>query len=119
MFNRTYITPSRTQTEFITKTVIEQRAPTDESIKLVREYEEKAWNAVKSAAVHPIAGINAEFLAVDRLVADRKLRLAFKINGISLHADVYGDAQMHTMYKAIAEQVTNEIMMQMLIAIEG
>ena len=42
MFDRTVIVPGRTQTEYVTREVHEHRAPTDASVKLLREMEQKA-----------------------------------------------------------------------------
>ena len=53
MFNKslTVIAPERRTTEYVTRTVHEHRAPTDESVRLLREMEAKAKEQV-IAAVH-------------------------------------------------------------------
>lgn len=47
MFNKTFVFP-QTGTEYVPyeKTVIEKRAPTDESIKLYKEMKEKAYSSI-------------------------------------------------------------------------
>lgn len=47
MFDRTVILPTRT--EYVTRTTHEHRAPTDESVKILREMEAKARDGVLSA----------------------------------------------------------------------
>lgn len=49
MFDRTIIVPGRTRTEFVTREVHEHRAPTDESVKLLREMEQKTKDQVIEA----------------------------------------------------------------------
>jgi hypothetical protein len=49
MFDRIVLAPSRTQTQFVTREVREHRAPTDESVKLLREMEQKAKDQVIEA----------------------------------------------------------------------
>lgn len=47
MFNKTFVFP-QTRTEYVPyeKTVVEKRAPTDESIKLYEEMKEKAYSSI-------------------------------------------------------------------------
>jgi hypothetical protein len=45
-------------------TVKEYRAPTDDSIRLAKEYEEKAWNAVAKRVLQDVPGFNAKFVEV-------------------------------------------------------
>lgn len=42
MFDRTFVLPGKTRTEYVTREVHEHRAPTDESVKLLREMEAAA-----------------------------------------------------------------------------
>lgn len=42
MLDKIYITPHRTETQYVTREVHEHRAPTDESVKLLKEMEAAA-----------------------------------------------------------------------------
>ena len=42
MFDRTFIVPGKTRTEYVTREVHEHRAPTDASVKLLKEMEAAA-----------------------------------------------------------------------------
>lgn len=46
MFNRTLVLPTINKTEYVTREVHEHKAPTDESVKLLREMEAKAREQV-------------------------------------------------------------------------
>ena len=49
MFDKIILAPGRTRTEYVTREVHEHRAPTDESVKLLREMEQKARDQVIEA----------------------------------------------------------------------
>lgn len=49
MLDRTVVFPERSHTEYVTRAVHEHRAPTDDSVKLLREMEKKARDQVIEA----------------------------------------------------------------------
>lgn len=119
MFNKTTIVrpvvgPGRTEYVPFEKsvTVHEHRAPTDASIAIYRELEEKAWDSVISKLVEEIPSIQAQYLVVERNPADRNLYVAFKINGrliklkVSSHDHLIGKSEV---IQAVAEEIVNQL----------
>lgn len=96
-------------------TVNEHRAPTDDSIRLAREYEEKAWQHVAQGAVQGLRGIEADALVVDQSPIERKVMLFFKLNGkpvrVTIPLDEWKDDPITALHKAVAHEVANLILM--------
>ena len=87
MFNRTVIMP--TLTEYVDRNVTVNRAPTDESVKLLKEFEEKAQQKIdKSLRIED----NRFDLVVHALrsFADdsTKVRAIFSLNGKQMSSDI-------------------------------
>ena len=93
-----------------TVTVTEKRAPTDDSIRLVREYEDKAWLAVKSAVSHKLEGIEANFITMQDMFHSQQKMIAFKFNGQVIKIEVKEEDSHREMVMAIADKITAEIM---------
>lgn len=86
MFN-TYLSPQKT--EYITKEVHEYRAPTDESVKLLREMEQKAKNEVVKSIQLESNYLNANvYLSLDPMSFNNMFRVVFDINGHSYVSDI-------------------------------
>ena len=49
MFDKIVLAPTRTRTEYVTREIHEHRAPTDDSVNLLREMEQKARDQVIEA----------------------------------------------------------------------
>lgn len=106
------------RTEYVTQTVIEKRAPTDESIRLAKEYEEKAWASVSDRVILDIKPIDAQVVYCERRDEDRSKRLLFKVNGrkVAVRLDDGFDRDRHSIAKEAAEAITTAIMAQLLNA---
>lgn len=82
MFDRTYVQggPSRVS---VTKTVTENRAPTDQSVQLLRELEEKAHDEVVQAYVSRSNVVEGAVVEVrnDPYSPDTELHIGFRLNG--------------------------------------
>ena len=104
------------RTEYVTQTVIEKRAPTDESIRLAKEYEEKAWEAVSDRVILDIKQIDAHIVYCEKSYEDRSKRLLFKVNGrkVDVRLDDEFDRDRHSVVKEVAEAITGAIMTQLL-----
>lgn len=109
------------KTEYVTKTVIEKRAPTDDSIRLAREYEEKAWAAVSNRIVRDIKPIDAQVVYCEKQFDDRSKRLLFTVNGrkVDVRLNDGYDGNHHIVYREMAEAITAAILTQLLIASGG
>jgi len=95
-------------------TITEKRAPTDESIRLAKDYEERIWKDVTRATVEDIKGIDAQFVAAELLYHDMSKHIMFKINGrpcrVRYEPRFSGDS--HSVMRDIAEKITAEILGQ-------
>jgi hypothetical protein len=104
------------RTEYVTKIVHEHRAPTDESIRLAREYEEKAWAEVEKRMLWQIPGIQAQVIVAESDHGMREKHVIFSINGRRMHIchpeSVIVDTQQ--IIKDIANKVAEEITIQLL-----
>lgn len=69
------------RTEYVTKTVHEHRAPTDDSIRLAKEYEEKAWKSVTDRILVDVPEIEAKVVICEKDYASREKRILFTVNG--------------------------------------
>ena len=85
MFNKTYVTtPSRTYTE---NTIIEKRAPTDESVRLLYDMENAAREKIKDSIRLENSIIDCVIHVVDDMTSfGKKYGAVFKINGLRLTA---------------------------------
>ena len=105
----------RPRTEYVTTTTHEHRAPTDESIRLAREYEDKAWAEVEKRVLWQIPGIQAQVIVAESDCANREKHVIFSVNGRRIHIrhpeSITVDTQQ--IVKDIAEKVADEITMQL------
>lgn len=114
MFGRVYYPIDRTR--YITKTVIEKRAPTDESVRLLKEFEQAANDKI----IESIHVRDNSFDAVvtkenDFLSGDIVYRVVFSLNGkriVGTHRTQ--TVNMRDAYKElhgiIAERIAHEIL---------
>ncbi len=111
--------PEKPHTEYVTRTVIEKRAPTDDSIRLAKEYEEKAWSEVSSRVLVNVPDINVSYVVSEITLHDRSRHLFFKLNGKDIHCkikDSYGLGMDEGIFKEIANKVTEKVMTELLKA---
>ena len=101
--------------EYVTQTVIEKRAPTDESIRLAKEYEEKAWASVSDRVVLDIKDIDAQVVYCEKSYDDMSKCLLFKVNGrkVDVRLDDGFDRDRRTIVKEVGEAITTAIMNQL------
>ena len=107
----------RAVTEQVTKTVHEHRAPTDQSVALLREMERQAADEViKSVRVADTLIDGVLHRMYDHISDVDRYRCVLKINGKRLVADYeqrYGldrDAALIGVRDAIAQEIANAIM---------
>lgn len=72
-----------TRTEYVTREVVEHRAPTDDSVRLLKEFEEKAQAKLDSAVHVGDASFECVIHRAQDMMSDcTKLRAVFSLNGI-------------------------------------
>src|SRR5262245_31589835 len=94
MFNR-YVTEQATKQKI---TVNEHRAPTDDSVRLLREMEDRAWDKVNHAMLLQVEPLKLEALVVERHYHPTQfknvLEVKFMLNSHALTAQVEIDGKM-------------------------
>ncbi len=110
MFNRLHVSPVVRVQE--TKIVHEHRAPTDESIQILREMERKAQEQVEKAVRVENCPIDAVIHKCrDFMTSDTLYKVIFRINGKQIrvdHREKMGDSKEQTAV-AIRDAVATEI----------
>jgi len=101
----------------LTATVTEKRAPTDESVRLLREMEQAARDKIiKSIELESNTVSGRVFVMKDYLSGMNNFAVVMDINGkrveIKTSTNEYSsrEAQIRQVYTSIAEQLTNVIM---------
>jgi len=101
----------------LTATVTENRAPTDESVRLLREMEQAARDKIiKSIELESNTVSGRVFVMKDYLSGMNNFAVVMDINGkrveIKTSTNEYSsrEAQIRQVYTSIAEQLTNVIM---------
>ncbi len=117
MFRRQPVVLTQQRTEYVTRTVQEHRAPTDDSVKLLREMEDKAeQQVVQSVRVGDTAFDCVIHLSHDMLSMKNKMRVIFSLGGRQMHEDVVcehvddGPTMLGKLRDAVARRVANEIL---------
>jgi hypothetical protein len=125
MFNKslTLIAPERHTTEYVTREVHEHRAPTDESVRLLREMEAKAREQIIEA-VHVGDATFDCVVHTMRSVEDNTLRLLaiFSLGGKKMTAEHHeywdqienGAEAVRALRNKMAETIATEILMPVL-----
>lgn len=116
MFDRTLVMPTRT--EYVTREVHEHRAPTDESVKLLREMEDKARAQVISSiplegnTLHGVVRFVRSF-DTDMMRAD----VIVDINGKRLDVQVHQKNRQDQMdfYAAVRDELARKIATDVLV----
>lgn len=95
------------------------RAPTDDSIRLAKEYEEKAWKAVESSVLRDVPGFEVKFVTIERRCDRWSTVIMFKVNEkpFTIEFDQHAQAGMENFVRAMAEKISVEIVSHMLRAV--
>jgi len=88
MFDRTFLFPTEERTNYVTKTVIEKRAPTDESVALLKDMEA----AARAKLLESVKVSDTKFECVvhtlrDFASGDVIRKAVFSLNGEKLEAE--------------------------------
>lgn len=95
--------------------VVEQRAPTDDSIRLAKEYEEKAWNSITSHFLQHLPGLHAKFKVAERRMPENDIVIMFEVNGEKFRIFLdRSEASPDNIVKVIAEKIAHEVTLHMM-----
>ena len=113
----TYLNPQRTQTQYVTREVHEHRAPTYESVKLLREMEQKAKDEVtKSIRLEPNFMNSNVYMSYDPMGMDKVFNIVFDMNGktfqsmIKISDDAPFDAQVSKLQRCFSDTIANAVL---------
>jgi len=97
-------------------TITEKRAPTDESIKLVREYEDKAMLRASAALIEAMPSIEAAYAVIERDPMDNMEHIFFKLNGkiVRMKIETLRTRDTRERIKDIADKISTEIVKQLM-----
>lgn len=111
-------TPQRHDHHHSAKIKVE-RAPTDDSIRLAKEYEDKAWKAVSARILKDVPGFNAKFVEVAEICERGTHLILFEINGerFRIEMERHVGAQAHEIYNRIAEKLAGKILQHIMTSI--
>lgn len=103
------------RTEYVTQHVHEHRAPTDDSIRLAAEYEEKAWKKVTRRVIEEIPSIAAKVIACEECYERRGKHLLFSVNErpVRMFLEESRGTGKDQIVREVAETITEEIMRQL------
>lgn len=90
MFNKTLVFP-QTRTEYVPyeKTIVEKRAPTDDSIRLYKEIKEKAYASILDTIEINDNTFNVRAIVYDEMLTmERVCKFSFTINGREITGEV-------------------------------
>lgn len=108
------------RTEYVTRTVHEHRAPTDDSIRLAAEYEEKAWKKVTGRLIDTLPTIDAKVIVCERACEIPGKHLLFSVNNRRVRLFLEEDRSgRKDMLRAVADEIAEEIVKQLLMADKG
>lgn len=119
MFNRTTIVEAP-EKEYVpyekSVTVHQHRAPTDESIRLAKDYEEKIWKDIASRVTVDIPSIDSSYVQTEESHYDRARHIFFKVNGkpVRVRYEYPCDIDQMKVYKEIAQKIAEEVMVTLM-----
>lgn len=116
MFNRTNYVTVKDGHSFITKTTTEYRAPTDESVRLLKEMEEKAREKIIDSFIVNDTHFECKiFQEKDFLTLDTKFVVIYSMNGKKRTVNVrIEEGSIENTYKKLLSAVANDIAHAML-----
>jgi hypothetical protein len=119
------VVPDRTETQFVTREIHEHRAPTDESVKLLREMEAKARKQVlDSIRLGDTAFECVVHVTRDTMSGDTSLMAIFSLNGKKFtveHREWRPDTKLlvEGLRAAMANKIATEILVPALQSLDS
>jgi len=118
VFNKTEIIQAP-RTEYVpyekSVTITEKRAPTDESIRLAKEYEEKAWAIVANRVLRDVPDIEAKMVVIEECFDTRERLVLFKVNGkpVTMRRDAAKLVQTKDDFQELINGIAQELAIQL------
>lgn len=124
MFDRVTVIPGRTVTQFVTREIHEHRAPTDESVRLLREMEAKAEGEVDRRVRLEANGFEAVVdVAEDMVARETLLDCRFLLNGqrhkvrVAIGRQEGPETAAQKLRDTVAVEIAGQIMPAFMVAI--
>jgi hypothetical protein len=118
MFDRFSLGETRTEYVPYAKTVIEKRAPTDESIRIYEEIKEKAYSSILDSIVMNDNTLNVKAIVyTDLHTASKICQYAVMLNGREIKGKVKADEFKHTDKMALLRDIVDQASKQIAIEI--
>jgi hypothetical protein len=115
MFNKTIVI--RQPYVRHTTTIHEHKAPTDESVKLLKEYQEKAHQWAEEAIAHTLTNIEATVVQFEKVSWDRTYKLCVKINGRQYNFALDEPQSRYGIEEEVKDAIARELTCQLFLMI--
>ena len=114
MAKQVFLVPSSPRTVYQNTTVYERRAPTDESVKVLKEYHEKAMKWASDAVFEKLDPINASVGHFEMSMVDDKYHVCININGrkVLMKMDRPYESR-YALAKSVCERIAEELTSQL------
>ncbi len=123
MFNKTLVFP-RTRTEYVPyeKTVIEKRAPTDDSIRIYEEIKGKAYKSILDTIEINDNSFNVRAIVYDEMLTmERVCKFSFTINGQEISDEVRerstGEYSKEDLIRAVIKKAAEKLSLKLVAAL--
>lgn len=107
-----YLIPGAPRTVYQNTTVHEHRAPTDESVKLLKEYQEKAHEWAEQAVAVKLKGIEATVVQFEKCPWDQTWKMCVKINGRQLNLTFDEPQSQYEVVEEVKDAIARELTRQ-------
>ena len=115
MFNKTYLLRQPDVRHTHNTTINEHRAPTDESVKVLKEYHEKALQWASEAVFEKLEPISAEIAAFELQMVDNKIHICVNLNGRKVLMKMDQPYERFSMIKKLCETISHELVTQLFV----
>lgn len=88
MKNVFYVPITKTETEYVTRTVHEYKAPTDDSVRLLNEFEQLARDRIIARFLSPAGDNKIGAIALQENFDNHKLSIFFVLNGTRIDVTI-------------------------------
>lgn len=118
MFDKLYLEVPRNQYHNHNINVTEKRASTDDSIRLAREYEDRAWKIVEKRILQTVPAINAQFIKSETSMETMEIFIMFTVNGERFTVKVGETYSAKEIYQKISEAISEKLMEKIMLAVK-
>lgn len=119
MFDNYYTAPARDRNVYVNTEITERRAPTDESLKLLKEMQEKALKSVVASGQTENNEFHCRWEVFDNYLYDTKIVfVVFKLNGVEYKWEITVPMFKSTeeipeyVFESVCQKLASEVFMQ-------